>query len=140
MAVTIIDPISRVEGHLKAELTITGGVVTDAKMTGNMYRGFENFLVGHEPKDAPLITQRVCGVCPTNHAMAAVYAMDDAAKVQATPKGRLMRNLIDGAEFLHSHVLHLYHLRPGLYRYVFPGISLGSSLRRRSKDILRATF
>ena len=110
MAVTIIDPVARVEGHLKAELTITGGFVTDAKMTGNMYRGFENFLVGHEPKDAPLITQRVCGVCPTNHAMAAVYAMDDAAKVQATPKGRLMRNLIDGAEFLHSHVLHLYHL------------------------------
>ena len=110
MAVTIIDPVARIEGHLKAEITVTGGVVTDAKMTGNMYRGFENFLVGLEPLDAPLITQRVCGVCPTNHAMAAVYAMDDAAKVQATPKGRLMRNLIDGAEFLHSHVLHLYHL------------------------------
>ena len=110
MAVTIIDPVARIEGHLKAELTVVGGVVTDAKMTGNMYRGFENFLVGQEPLDAPLITQRVCGVCPTNHAMAAVYAMDDAAKVQATPKGRLMRNLIDGAEFLHSHVLHLYHL------------------------------
>jgi hydrogenase large subunit len=110
MAVTIVDPVARIEGHLKAELTIVGGFVTDAKMTGNMYRGFENLLVGQEPLDAPLITQRVCGVCPTNHAVAAVLAMDDAANVQATPKGRLMRNLIDGAEFLHSHVLHFYQL------------------------------
>jgi hydrogenase large subunit len=110
MAVTIIDPVARIEGHLKAEITVTGGLVTDAKMTGNMYRGFENFMIGQEPLDAPLITQRVCGVCPTNHAVAAVLAMDDAAGVQATPKGRLMRNLIDGAEFLHSHVLHFYHL------------------------------
>ena len=67
-------------------------------------------MIGQEPLDAPLITQRVCGVCPTNHAVAAVLAMDDAANVQATPKGRLMRNIIDGAEFLHSHVLHFYHL------------------------------
>ena len=110
MAVIKIDPVARIEGHMAVELTIASGVVTDAKTTGNMYRGFENFLIGQEPLDAPLITQRVCGVCPTNHAMAAVHAMDDAAKVQPTPKGRLMRNLINGAEYLHSHVLHLYHL------------------------------
>ncbi len=110
MATTIVDPIARVEGHLKVKLEISGGVVTDAEMTGNMYRGFENFLVGQYPLDAPLITQRVCGVCPTAHAVASVLAIDDAANVQAPHNGRIMRNLIHGAEYLHSHFLHFYHL------------------------------
>ena len=113
MPTTIIDPIPRIEGHMKVILTIdntTNGTVTDAQMVGNMYRGFENFMVGQEPLDAPLITQRICGVCPVSHAIAAVNAMDVAAKVQPTPKGRLMNNLIHGAEFLHSHILHSYTL------------------------------
>lgn len=110
MATTIIDPVSRIEGHLKVKLVINGGVVTDAEMTGNMYRGFETFLVGQLPIDAPLITQRVCGVCPTAHAEASSLAIDDAAKVQAPPNGLIMRNLIHGAEYIHSHLLHSYHL------------------------------
>ena len=110
MATTIIDPVARLEGHLKVTLEITGGVVTDARLAGNMYRGFENFLVGGLPIDAPLITQRVCGVCPTAHAVASALAIDDAAKVQAPHNGRIMRNLINGAEFIHSHLLHSYHL------------------------------
>ena len=108
--ITIVDPVARIEGHMGVTLTVDAGSVTDAQTAGNMYRGFENFMIGQEPLDAPLITQRVCGVCPTNHAIAAVHAMDDAANVQPTPKGRIMRNLIDGAEFLHSHVLHFYIL------------------------------
>ncbi len=111
--IQIVDPIPRIEGHMGVTLTISSasaGIVTDAQTAGNMYRGFENFLVGQEPLDAPLITQRVCGVCPTNHAIAAAEAMDDAAKVQPTPNGRLLRNLINGAEYLHSHVLHFYIL------------------------------
>lgn len=110
---TIIDPIPRIEGHMKVILTIdntTNGTVIDAQMVGNMYRGFENFMVGQEPLDAPLITQRICGVCPVSHAMAAVTAMNVAANVQPTPKGRLINNLIHGAEFLHSHILHSYTL------------------------------
>lgn len=113
MPTTIIDPIPRIEGHMKVTLTIdnpTNGTVTDAQMVGNMYRGFENFMVGQEPLDAPLITQRICGVCPISHAIAAVTAMDVAANVQPTPKGRLINNLIHGAEFLHSHILHSYTL------------------------------
>ena len=110
MATTIIDPVARIEGHLKVTLEITGGVVTDAQMTGNMYRGFENFIIGQTPVDAPLITQRVCGVCPTAHAISSALAMDDAAKVQAPKNGRTMQNLIHGAEYLHSHLLHSYHL------------------------------
>ena len=110
MATTVIDPVARIEGHLQVNLEIDGGVITSAQLTGNMYRGFENFLVGQLPIDAPLITQRVCGVCPTAHGVASVLAIDDAARVQAPPNGRIMRNLIHGAEYLHSHLLHFYHL------------------------------
>ncbi|MBW1853997.1 MAG: nickel-dependent hydrogenase large subunit, partial [Deltaproteobacteria bacterium] len=110
MATTIVDPVARIEGHLKVRLEIDANVIINAQLTGNMYRGFENFLVGQLPIDAPLITQRVCGVCPTAHAVASVLAIDDAAKVQAPHNGRIMRNLINGAEFLHSHLLHFYHL------------------------------
>src|SRR5512139_1688154 len=110
MATTIVDPVARIEGHLKIKLVIDGGVITDTELTGTMYRGFETFLVGQLPIDAPLITQRVCGVCPTAHADAAALAIDDAAKVQAPPNGMIMRNLIHGAEYIHSHLLHSYHL------------------------------
>ena len=110
MATTIVDPVARIEGHLKVKLVIESGVITDVEMTGNMYRGFETFLVGQLPIDAPLITQRVCGVCPTAHADASAHAIEDAAKVQAPPNGMLMRNIIHGAEYLHSHLLHSYHL------------------------------
>ena len=79
MATTIVDPVARIEGHLKVTLEIDGGVVSNAQLTGNMYRGFENFLVGQLPIDAPLITQRVCGVCPTAHAISSALAIDDAA-------------------------------------------------------------
>ena len=110
--ITIVDPVARIEGHMGVTLTVIRlrQSLLMHRLAGNMYRGFENFMIGQEPLDAPLITQRVCGVCPTNHAIAAVQAMDDAANVQPTPKGRIMRNLIDGAEFLHSHVLHFYIL------------------------------
>jgi hydrogenase large subunit len=111
---TVIDPIPRIEGHMKVTLTIdtvsSVQQVVNAQMVGNMYRGFENFMVGQDPLDAPLITQRICGVCPASHAIAAVTAMDVAANIQPTPKGRLINNLIHGAEFLHSHILHSYTL------------------------------
>lgn len=110
MATTIVDPVARIEGHLKVKLEIDTGVISNAELTGNMYRGFENFLRKLLPIDAPLLTQRVCGVCPTAHAVAATLAIDDAAKVQAPENGRIMLNLINGAEFLHSHLLHFYHL------------------------------
>ena len=112
MATIIADPVARIEGHLKVRLEIDDGtnVITNAELTGNMYRGFENFIIGQAPVDAPLITQRVCGVCPTAHGVASVLAMDDAARVQAPLNGIIMRNLIHGAEYLHSHLLHFYHL------------------------------
>ncbi|MBG0779314.1 MAG: nickel-dependent hydrogenase large subunit [Desulfotignum balticum] len=105
-----IDPVTRIEGHLKAEVEVAGGKVVDAHITGGMYRGFEQILVGRDPRDATQITQRICGVCPTAHATASALALDDAFGVELTDNGRIARNLILGANFLQSHILHFYHL------------------------------
>jgi len=105
-----IDPITRIEGHLKAEVEVKNGVVVDARMSGGMYRGFEQILVGRDPRDASQITQRICGVCPTAHATASSLALDDAFGVTLTDNGRIARNLILGANFIQSHILHFYHL------------------------------
>ncbi|SDL63144.1 hydrogenase large subunit [Maridesulfovibrio ferrireducens] len=105
-----IDPVSRIEGHLKAEVVVKDGKVVDAWLSGGMYRGFENILVGRDPRDAAQLTQRLCGVCPTAHSTAACLALDDACGVKLTKNGRVTRNLIFGANYLQSHLLHFYHL------------------------------
>ncbi|MCA1794949.1 MAG: nickel-dependent hydrogenase large subunit [Desulfobacteraceae bacterium] len=105
-----IDPVTRIEGHLKAEVEVAGGRVVDAHISGGMYRGFEQILIGRDPRDATQITQRICGVCPTAHATASALALDDAFGVELTDNGRIARNLILGANYLQSHILHFYHL------------------------------
>ncbi|HKK34477.1 MAG TPA: nickel-dependent hydrogenase large subunit, partial [Desulfomicrobiaceae bacterium] len=105
-----IDPVSRIEGHLKVEVEVKDGKVVDARCTGGMFRGFENILRGRDPRDASQLTQRICGVCPTAHATASVRALDDAFGVKLTSNGRIARNLILGANYLQSHILHFYHL------------------------------
>ncbi len=105
-----IDPVTRLEGHLKVEIAIEGGQVTDARATGTMFRGFENILANRDPWDAPHITQRICGVCPIPHAQAAVLALDQAAAKSIPNNGRILRNLVLGANFVQSHLLHFYHL------------------------------
>ncbi len=110
MATITLDPATRIEGHLKVKLNANAGLITSAQSSGVMFRGFENILVGKDPRDAAHITQRVCGVCPTSHAMAAVLAMEAAAGLRVTDNARIIRNLILGADLLHSHVLHFYHL------------------------------
>ena len=110
MTTVTLDPATRLEGHLKVKVESAGGRVTSAQSGGLLYRGFENLLINKDPRDAAHITQRICGVCPTSHAMAAVKAMEVAAGMAVTPNGSLIRNLILGADFLHSHILHFYHL------------------------------
>lgn len=105
-----IDPVTRIEGHLKAEVVVKDGKVTDAWLSGGMYRGFENILVGRDPRDAAQLTQRLCGVCPTAHSTASTRALDDAFGVKLTTNGRVTKNLIFGANYLQSHILHFYHL------------------------------
>lgn len=106
----VIDPVTRIEGHLKVEVEIEDGKVKDAWSSGTLFRGFEVILKDRDPRDAWLITQRICGVCPTPHAYASVLSMDDSFGVQAPTAGRILRNLSLGANYVHSHILHFYHL------------------------------
>ena len=84
MAKIVIDPISRIEGHLKIEATVENGVVKEAKSSGMMYRGLENILIGRDPRDAARIMQRVCGVCPTSHGLTAAFALDEVYGVNGS--------------------------------------------------------
>ena len=112
--VTIVDPVTRIEGHMKVQVTIdtVNGVqqVTDAQSTGTQFRGFETILQGRDPLDAPYITQRICGVCPVSHALAATLALEQAAALTVPTNARILRNLVLGANFLQSHILHFYLL------------------------------
>lgn len=109
-----ISPLTRVEGHLDIELTVErpGSFyqVTEAKANGTNFRGFEIILKGRDPRDATQYTQRVCGVCPISHGLAAALALEDAQNFNAPSNGRILRNLVLGANFVASHVLHFYHL------------------------------
>lgn len=105
-----IDPVTRIEGHLKIEVEVDGGVVTDARSSGTMFRGFEQLLIGMEPRDASFITSRVCGVCFSVHTMASALALDAAFGAEVPTGGRLLRNLMMGAEYIYDHILHFYHL------------------------------
>jgi hydrogenase large subunit len=109
-----IDPVTRIEGHLKIEVEVDfvqgERRVVDAWSTGTLFRGFERILQGRHPWDAIPITQRICGVCPVSHAMAASLAMDDIAGMSIPTNARLVRNIVLGANFIQSHILHFYHL------------------------------
>jgi hydrogenase large subunit len=131
MATITIDPVNRIEGHLKATVTVNDGtgVVTGAELSGTLFRGFELILNRRDPRDAPVITQRICGVCPTSHQIASVMCLDTALGITnddgttgtngdmpATysslipDNGRIIRNIIHGMDTVMSHITHLYHL------------------------------
>jgi hydrogenase large subunit len=112
MGKIVIDPVTRIEGHLKIECTIENGVVKDARATGNLFRGLELILRGRDPRDAQVITQRICGVCPQSHGIAATLNLDSAFGIAAKipDNGRIIRNLIHGAHVAQDHILHFYHL------------------------------
>lgn len=109
-----IDPVTRIEGHMKVDVTIdtVDGVqqVVDAWASGTLFRGFEQILVDRPPLDAPHITERICGVCPVAHSMAASLALDQAYNVPPPKNGRVMRNLVNAANFIDSHILNFYLL------------------------------
>ena len=110
MARYTIDPITRIEGHLRIDVEIEGGKVTNAWSSAQLFRGLEIILKGRDPRDAPYITQRACGVCTEVHALASIRALDDALKVKIPPLARLTRNLVHGAQFIHDHMVHFYAL------------------------------
>ena len=112
--ISIMDPVTRIEGHMKVEVTVetVGGrqQVIDARCTGTLFRGFEQILEQRHPADAPVITQRICGVCPTSHGMTSVMALEDAVGMTVPTNARILRNLTLGANFIQSHILHFYLL------------------------------
>lgn len=106
----VIDPMTRIEGHLKIEATVENNRVVDAKSSGTLYRGFEQILIGRNPLDAVQITQRFCGVCPIPHAIASAQALENAFGILPPNNGRIIRNIMQGANYIQSHILHFYHL------------------------------
>ena len=110
MARIVIDPITRIEGHLKIEVEVENGVVVDAWSAGTMARGWEILLQDRDPRDAPWVTSRVCGVCEGVHTIASSQALDQAFGVEVTEAGRIMRNLFCGGLYMHDHFIHFYVL------------------------------
>ena len=112
MAKIVIDPITRIEGHLKVEAVVDGGEVKEAKCSGMLFRGFEKILEGRDPRDAQIITQRICGVCNHCHTTAAALGLDSAFGIadKIPDNARHMRNLTMGFHQIQDHILHFYHL------------------------------
>jgi len=112
MGKIIIDPVTRIEGHLKIEAVVENKEVKEARSSGTLFRGLELILRGRDPRDAQRITQRICGVCPTSHATAAALGLDSAFGIadKIPDNGRIIRNLILGAAHIADHILHFYHL------------------------------
>ncbi len=106
----VVDPITRIEGHLRIEAEIKDGRIVDAFSSGTMVRGIEIILKGRDPRDAWAFTQRVCGVCTTVHALTSVRAVEDALKITVPPNAELIRNLMFCAQYMQDHVVHFYHL------------------------------
>ncbi len=105
-----VDPVTRIEGHLKIEVELENGKVKDAWSSGTMARGFEALLTGKDPRDASFVTSRFCGVCFSVHTMASAAALDEAFGAEVPDGGRILRNLIMASEYLYDHIIHFYHL------------------------------
>lgn len=105
-----IDPITRIEGHLRIDVEVDNNAVSNAWASCTMWRGIENILKGRDPRDAWLFTQRFCGVCTTVHAMASVRSVEDALQLEVPINAQYIRNLILIAHALHDHIVHFYQL------------------------------
>src|SRR5512137_2859664 len=105
-----IDPITRIEGHLRIDCEVEGGKVSKAWSSGTMWRGIEQILTGRDPREAWIFTQRICGVCTTVHSLASVRAVENALGLEIPLNAQLIRNLIIIAHALHDHVVHFYQL------------------------------
>ena len=106
----VVDPITRIEGHLRIEAQMDGNVISQAISSGTMVRGVEIILRNRDPRDAWAFAQRICGVCTLVHGIASVRAVEDALRYDIPPNANLIRNLMIGAQFVHDHVMHFYHL------------------------------
>ncbi|NIP58007.1 MAG: hydrogenase 1 large subunit, partial [Gemmatimonadetes bacterium] len=110
MARVVVDPITRIEGHLRIEVQADGGTIADAWASSTQFRGIEIIMQGRDPRDAWAFTQRICGVCTVVHAIASCRAVEDALGITVPPAGGLIRNLVHGMQTVQDHVIHFYHL------------------------------
>jgi [NiFe] hydrogenase large subunit/hydrogenase large subunit len=106
----VVDPITRIEGHLRIEAQADNGRITNAWATSTQFRGIEIIMQGRDPRDAWAYTQRICGVCTVVHAVASCRAVEDALGIQIPPNANIIRNLVHGMQFVQDHVIHFYHL------------------------------
>ena len=110
MSHVVVDPVTRIEGHLRIEAEVDGGQVQDAWSSSTMFRGIELILKGRDPRDAWAFAQRICGVCTTVHAIASVRSVENAIGAKPPPNARVLRNLIMASQCIQDHVIHFYHL------------------------------
>ena len=110
MSRIVVDPVTRIEGHLRIEAEVDRGVVKDAWSSSTMFRGIELILKGRDPRDVWAFTQRICGVCTTVHAITSIRAVENAIGAAPPPNSRLLRNLIIASQCVQDHVIHFYHL------------------------------
>lgn len=106
----VVDPVTRIEGHLRIEAEIKDGKIVDAFSSSTMVRGLENIVKGRDPRDVWAFVQRTCGVCTTVHALTSVRAVEDALGIVIPPNAEMVRNIMEGALYMHDHVVHFYHL------------------------------
>jgi len=111
MARIVVDPVTRIEGHLRIEAQTDGGAISDAWSSGTMFRGLELVVRNRDPREAWYWLQRICSVCTVVHAIASVRAVEDALDIEVPDNARLARNLIAGAQMVQDHVVHFYHLQ-----------------------------
>jgi hydrogenase large subunit len=106
----VVDPVTRIEGHLRIEASMNGDTIDKAYSSGTMVRGLEIILRGRDPRDAWAYAQRICGVCTLVHGMASIRAVEDALNIQIPANAQAIRNLMIAAQYVHDHVMHFYHL------------------------------
>ncbi|EDZ61592.1 quinone-reactive Ni/Fe-hydrogenase, large chain [Sulfurimonas gotlandica GD1] len=107
----IVDPITRIEGHLRAEVIVgDDGIVQDAFVSSTLWRGLEVIAKGRDPRNVPLMMQRICGVCTYSHYLKSTMAVEDALGIKIPYNAELVRSLMNAALFIHDHVVHFYHL------------------------------
>jgi hydrogenase large subunit len=105
-----VDPVTRIEGHLRIDCQVDNGKITNAWSSGQMWRGIETILQGRDPRDAWIYTQRFCGVCTTVHAIVSVRAVENALNMEVPKNAQYIRNMIIAAHGIHDHMVHFYHL------------------------------
>ena len=134
----VVDPIPRIEGHLRIEAKLNdSNVIEDAYSSGTMWRGIEVILKGRDPRDAWAFTERICGVCTTVHALASVRCVEDALGITIPTNARIIRNLMNATQVTQDHLVHFYHLHA--LDWVDVVSALSRQIQNRHPPLLKAS-